>query len=144
MTKQSKEPKYQLVALKDATHVKINGVIHKITRYCPDLFSYTDLSFYDNFRREIQTILHKDEVRILTFPSGSNSILILKGTVAFEYIDSYLFSVLGIECLREVPPLEHEKTVVSLDHQKNEGVILYLPKEAIGKKFKLIEIRDEK
>lgn len=144
MTKQSKEPKYQLVALKDATHVKINGVIHKITRYCPDLYSYRDLSFYDNFRREIEDNLHEDEVRILTFPSGSDSILILKGKVTFEYIDWDVFSVLGIECLREVPPLEYEKTVVSLDHQKHEGVILYLPKEAIGKKFKLIEIRDEK
>ena len=142
MTKQSKEPKYQLVALKDATHVKINGVIHEITRYCPDLFSYTDLSFYDNFRRELQTNLHEDEVRILTFPSESNSILILKGKVAFEYIDCYMFSVLGIECLREVPLLEYEKRVVSLEN--NEGVILYLPKEAIGKKFKLIEIRGEK
>lgn len=138
MTKQSEEPKYQLVALKDATHIKINGVIREITRFCPDssVFSHYTL------RRQIQDNLHEDEVRILIFPSLYSSIGILKGKEAFDYLNEEMFSIFGIECLKEVPPLGYEKTVVSLDHN-NEGVILYLPKEAIGKKFRLIEIRDE-
>jgi hypothetical protein len=117
------EKTWEHVELEFATHVQINGKIHEVS----------DEIKYASFRK------------FWTIPNvQAMGITIWIGNCSKD-IHRDLFTILGIDCLRknEPEPLEfvREATKNELSTSPWNHAWIALPEEAIGKTFKLIEIK---
>jgi hypothetical protein len=127
------EKTWEHVELELATHVQINGTIHEISNEIIKYGKVPDEIKYGSFRK-FWTVPHVEAM-------GIN---IWIGDCA-KYVHKHLFPILGIDCLRkyEPEPLEfvREATKNELSTSPWNHAWISLPEEAIGKTFKLIEIK---
>jgi len=106
--------------LVNATHVEINGEVHEL--------------------KEDGKVKKAGKLSSLNY----RSIEILIGLNDWKHIHVDLFPILGIKCLRKVKPTPIEfEAIFSLEMVKDSWLGELIPMEAVGKKFKCVEIMED-
>lgn len=116
------EKKLEECSLGDATHVKMNGVVYKL-----------GIRLNDDYDSKNRVAKH-------------NSLYIEVCTEVFgwQLINSAVFPIFGIQPLKEIKPEPIEfEFIPSLEMAKNSWLGEHIPMEAIGKKFKCVEILED-